>query len=216
MTHRVPLLLLLAILTAGCIDARTSVNSLTASVADAASTKDVPAGDRAQPALLEFAEPDVLIVEAQTTTALPVSAFGLRWVASGAAGESIPVRDQPGLASAQVSELAPWSGDFWVAERTRRTVAGPWRFVTLADGSNGWVLEESLLAQPPDLDLGREATLLRAAVRPPATGIPEISQVPPDLRSVNVEGQLLIFDWSDGHPELLFIVEQVQAESAGS
>ena len=101
MTHRVPLLLLLAILTAGCIDARTSVNSLTASVADAASTKDVPAGDRAQPALLEFAEPDVLIVEAQTTTALPVSAFGLRWVASGAAGESIPVRDQPGLASAR-------------------------------------------------------------------------------------------------------------------
>ncbi len=216
MTQRVPLLLLILLLATGCVDARTSVNALTASVANAASTSDLPAGGKAQPAVLEFAEPDVVLVEPDTAAPLPVSAFGLRWIASGVGGEPIAVRDQPGLSSVQVSELAPWSADFWVAERVRRTAEGPWRFVTLADGSNGWVLAQSLLAQPPDLDASREAKLRRVAASSSASGVVEVNQTPPNLRRVSVEGRQFIFDWSDGQPELSFVVEQIMAKPAGS
>lgn len=216
MTQRVPFLVLFLILAAGCVDARTSVNALTASVASAASTSDLPDGDKAQPAVLEFAEPEVVLLEADTSGPLPVSAFGLRWIASGIGGEPIAVRDQPGLSSVQVSELAPWSAEFWVAERVRRTVDGPWRFVTLADGSNGWVLAQSLLGQPPDLDARRKTKLRRVAASSSASGVVEVNQTPPNLRRVSVEGQQFIFDWSDGQPELSFVVEQIMAEPAGS
>jgi hypothetical protein len=216
-TQRVPLLVLFLILATGCVDARTSVNTLTASVVNAvSSTEDLPAGDRAQPAVLEFTESDVVVVEPDTAAPLPVSAFGLRWIASGVGSESIPVRDQPGLASAQLSELEPWSADFWVAERVRRTADGPWRFVTLADGSHGWVLAQSLLAQPPALEFRREAKLRRAAARSSATGMVEVNKPPLNLRRVSVEGQQLIFDWSGGQPELLFVVGQIMAEPSGS
>lgn len=148
-TPFVLLVLLLAVAAAACVDPRASVNAITASVASAASPNRQPDNAGAEPAVLNFAAPEIAIIEPVSVSDGPISAFGLRWIAVGKDGLPIVVRDQPGLEGVIVSELPASSADFWVAERTHRTGAGLWRHVTLADGSRGWVLAELLIAQEP-------------------------------------------------------------------
>lgn len=207
-------IILMGLLTTGCVDARSAANTTAGFISRTADSSDAPARSARQVPgrdVVAFVDLEVTITEVES--AGPVSAFGMHWIAAPTAEESLSVYDVPGADGEIVGELQPWANNFWVAERVRRTGQETWRRVTLADGTAGWIKARHLLAQPMRLTNKDTNALRSLAVKADLSDPVLTDRVVLSASILQVElaaeesNFLLLFDWSDREIELVAVLE---------
>ncbi len=212
---------MICLLATGCVDARSAANSTAGFISRTAETDIQPVRSSRQapaPEVVGFVEAEVTFAEPDNGG--PVSAFGMRWIATPISAEALYVYDVPGTDGEVVGQFQPWESNFWVAERVRHTNSATWRRVTMADGTIGWTPASNLIAQPQKLSRSDAAAIQALAsgvdladLASSAINAESASGIQVDVATDEGNYQLLV-DWS-GRKISLEAVLQASASSAG-